>query len=534
MKKRFLPLCLGAVLMLSSCVAGSSSDSGSPAQKPTEIVVKDGYDRYDVADPNGKFLQGFGAQFDSHYFTSETSSMTETEFSELFRRCKEMNLQNIRTQIFPEWYERQNDNDDYGVFDFGAPGVDFESAEMKALYRVLDFCEENGVVVDLSFYGCNSIFSSIDGKVSGSWMGNKFVNHWITAPKLKNPDGSAFPGYEEFAESVYAGLKYLKETKGYTCIKEFSIYPEPNLSFVDERGVSTEDGGGWSYVAPGYVELCKIVDAKLKKEKIRDCAMFIGPADASTTLENYQRYTVELKGVFDKFMGSTYRFYNETDNKTFYDYASAVAGYAGEAGCDYGLSEFGTKSDTLTPDQTQAAIDCYERAVWIGRYAINFVNAGLTDMKLWILADVHYGSSMMPMGLWKFRDAGWEARPQYYTWSLIMKHTEVGAQIYPIKSDDPNVCVTAFNMPDGKWTYLLANDSDAVKKVAIVNAADIAPEGMDYYEVSEEALSQVNKKHVAPLGSVDYLIADNHVVYLELKPHSFVLLTDGDGYAASV
>lgn len=519
-----------AVLLFSACTGGGSSSKPDSSDSSSGTVIENGYDVYTVGDSNGKFLQGFGAQFDSHYFTSQTSDMTETEIAELFSRCKKMNLQNIRTQIFPEWYERANDNNDYNSFDYNSPNVDFNSAEMKALYRVLDFCEENGVIVDLSFYGCQSTFMSEDGKVSGSWLGNKYVNHWITAPRLKNDDGSEFHGYEEFAESVYAALNYLKKVKNYTCIKEFSIFPEPNLSFVDENGVSTEDGGGWSYVAPGFIELCKIVDAKLKKENIRDLAMFVGPADASTTLKNYRRYTVELKGVVDKYTGSTYRFYNDTDNKTISDYAEAVAGYAKDAGCDYGLSEFGTKSDTMTDREAQAAIDSFERAIWIGRYAINFVNAGLTDMKLWILADVHYGSSMMSMGLWKFRDNDWEARPQYYTWSLIMKYTEIGAEIYPVKSDDPSVCMTAFRMPDTKWSYLMVNDSDAVKKVAVVNCSSYAPSEMDYYEVSREVLDQINKKRVEPLGSADYLMAKKNVIYVDIKPHSFVLLSDSAGY----
>ena len=76
----------------------------------------------------------------------------------------------------------------------------------------------------------------------------------------------------------------------------------------------------------------------------------------------------------------------------------------------------------------------------------------------------------------------------------------------------------------------MVNDSDSVKKVAIVNHSSYAPSEMDYYEVSREVLDQVNKKRVEPLGSADYLMAKKNVIYVDIKPHSFVLLSDSAGY----
>ena len=90
--------------------------------------------------------------------------------------------------------------------------------------------------------------------------------------------------------------------------------------------------------------------------------------------------------------------------------------------------------------------------------------------------------------------------------------------------------MTAFRMPDTKWSYLMVNDSDAVKKGAVVPGSSYAPSDMDYYEVSREVLDQINKKRVEPLGSADYLLAKKNVIYVDIKPHSFVLLSDSAGY----
>jgi hypothetical protein len=226
--------------------------------------------------------------------------------------------------------------------------------------------------------------------------------------------------------------------------------------------------------------------------------------------------------------GSTYRWKNNASNTDIYNFADAFINCADKVGLDWGLSEFGTETYENDPDGSkhQAAIDSYDRAVWLGRYMINFINAGCTDMKLWILADVNYGSNyLMSSGLWQFRDKGWAARPQYYTWSLIMKYTEIGSDIYPIMSEDGDVCMVAFRLPDGNWSYMMANMATTEKQVAIVNNNEDAPDEMDYYEVSYEVISSLDPVNVRPLGSIDCLFKEKGAINLTLKPNSFILLS---------
>jgi len=90
--------------------------------------------------------EGYGCQIDTHVFYNH---YTEEMFAEWLRRIDAMRLQSVRTQVFPEWYEWKQ----------GCRNFDTE--EMRSLYRLLDLCEARGIKVDLSFYGCCRIFRSI-------------------------------------------------------------------------------------------------------------------------------------------------------------------------------------------------------------------------------------------------------------------------------------------------------------------------------------------------------------------------------------
>ena len=521
--KKILSLVLSGLFCLTAvgCNVGGTGESESSLSAPNsveEVTIPTGYTRYDVGEWNNRTLLGFGGQLDTHIYKGDFANFdgfSEDELTELYKRCKEMNLQNIRTQIFPEWYERANDNGDYNSFDYNGTGVDFNSIEMQQLYRLLDFCEENNVSVDLSFYGCCAIYASQDGKINGSWLGAKFTNSWTTAPKTVDENGNPFPGYEEYAESVYGCLNYILNVKNYTCVNEFSIYPEPNLSFVQGDGTNS---------FTGFIKLCKMVDAKLKAEGIRDQIEFSGPADASTTVANYYKYLSELDGVLDRATVSTYRFEETTSNSIFYDYASAMVEGCDEFDVPWGLAEFGTVNTYEGDEEYYIHMDSYNRAMFMARYMINLFNAGCTNMKVWTLNDVNYGGYVMAMGLWKFRDENWEARPAYYSWSLITKYTDKGAKIYPITSKDENVCMIAFELPDGSWSYMMANDSTDAKKVSIVNAAKNTPDEMSLYLVSESNIPVT--REVKPLTSLLTLEKEDGAYNVEIPANSFIVISD--------
>jgi hypothetical protein len=90
---------------------------------------------------------------------------------------------------------------------------DWDNEEMKALYKILDWCQENGADVLLQQMWHYTDWNSIPG-----------VHPLISAPK----------NLDDFASGIATLLEHLYYIKGYTCIKYFGMTNEP-------------PGGTWGY-----------------------------------------------------------------------------------------------------------------------------------------------------------------------------------------------------------------------------------------------------------------------------------------------
>lgn len=509
-----------AASLLCGCGGGdSASGKGESVSVKEDIIldiapeIPEGYLPLNVGAPSGYVTEGYGCQVDTHMFkTAYNNFYGEEEMKEWLARIDDMELQSIRTQIFPEWYERKNDNGDCGSFDAGSANVDFDSIEMQQLCRLLDICEERNIKVDLSFYGCCATFESQDGKIKGSWLANSYKNNWITAPKLRDENGNPFDGYGEFAEAVWAGLDYLVNRKKYTCIYVFSIFPEPNISFPDENGVSDD---------AEYVRLCRIVKDKLVKENLWDKVTMAGPGDCANDLDKYKNYIGNLKGVFGANTSSVYKFNDESTNAEMYEYALANVEACREVGCTWGVCESG--SNRFVDAANQSDVDTYNRGVFLARTVVNYTNAGCTNIKYWVLNDVNYGGYIMRLGLWKEIGEKYnaEARPQFYAWSLVTKYAEAGSAIYPVVSSDPDVCMTAYRLPGGGWTYLIANSGRTTKKICVTSLHSTAQENMNLYVMSGTTLPDDNRT----IRSEKQIAMQNGALALTLRSNSVTVLS---------
>jgi hypothetical protein len=83
---------------------------------------------------------------------------------------------------------------------------DWDNEEMKALYKILDWCEENHADVFLQQMWHYVEWNSLPG-----------VHPLISAPK----------SLDDFAEGIATLIEYLVNDKGYTCIKYFCMTNEP-------------------------------------------------------------------------------------------------------------------------------------------------------------------------------------------------------------------------------------------------------------------------------------------------------------------
>ncbi len=485
--------------------------------------VSSGYTRYDVGTANARKTEGFGTQFDT-CIVEKQNGLNEEEWQLQVNALKKMNLQNVRVRFYPEMYERGNDNNDPYSFDYSSANVDFDSIEMNHLYKLLDVFEENGVKVDLSWYGCRTTFNSEDGKVDGSWLGGTLRennSNWMVAPnKGSNPN-------EEFAESVAACLNYLINVKGYTCVNEYSIFPEPD--------------GLYKLTTANYVAISDSIENRLTSMGIADKMLFSGPASMDIAAEKYnnsaatwgntaaefdskylQQFVSGGESVFEKVTVSAYPFTNQTSNAQMLQTAQKYVAVCNKYNLSWGIAECGTS--TATSNVSNEDADKYDRAMFMARFFINLVNAGCTNIKYFVFSDCGYDSTLNQLGLFYFRNKNFAPKPVWYTWSLICRYTDIGSEVYPITSVDSDVCITALKLPDGSWTYVAANTAAEAKKVAIVNGRADRARSMNLYEVRPSTVGGSELKVVSAKstvstqsGKAEFSIPANSVVVLSNK-----------------
>lgn len=510
---------MGAVLAFSALGGcGGKSDNAEPPAPPKTAItvteVQEGYTRYDVKEGTRK-TEGFGAQFDT-CILERLNGITEEEWQVQVDALEEMQLQSVRIRFYPEMYERGNDNSDPASFDFDSPNVDFASTEMGYLYRLLDVFEKNNVKVDLSWYGCRTTFASEDGKVKGSWLGGTFgengINGWMTRPTLtEHPD-------EEFAESVAACLHYLINVKKYTCLYEYSLFPEPEGIF------------GHGNTAQ-YVRICNLVKERLRTYDLQDKILFSGPADYNNDAAYYDTAYLS-KQKFDKATSSVYAFKDESTNRAMLDFAQKYVSVCDKYGISWGVAETGTSNFKTAVSNYDS--ETYERAHLMARQAICFMNGGCTNIKYFVFSECYYDGVLNELGMFTFRDddhdgISWKAKPVWYSWAMLCKYSQFGSTIFPVtdayaEGESDDVCIAALKLPDGSWTYFAANNGGAAKKIALVNGRADRPDSMAYIRLTGSTVPASGERKV-PLPSSAVQTGDG-VAYFNLPAKSFVVLSD--------
>jgi hypothetical protein len=122
-------------------------------------------------------------------------------WQQLLRHAEWLGLNFIRVELSQRMYEPERLK------------FDWENEEMQALYRILDWCEKNSVDVFLQQMWANVEWNAFPG-----------VHPLLSSPK----------SLDDFTHGIATLIKYLTETRKYTCIKYFCMINEP-------------PGGPWGY-----------------------------------------------------------------------------------------------------------------------------------------------------------------------------------------------------------------------------------------------------------------------------------------------
>jgi len=443
---------------------------------------------------NTDLLHGIGVEWDAYFWMifNTRRGVGEEDWELILRRTKEMGIHRIRVMFLPERIEPRNDNDDPDVINWDRFAMNSEY--MKSLKRQLDFIQEQGIKVNITYWNA----------VNTTWLGYN-INGWATAPN----------DIYEYAENVSALLQHLIIDEGYTCIDEITLFNEPNHGFLNEHGVVDFDY---------YVEMVKAVDERLKRDGLRD-KIKICVSDDAQDLNWYRRSVEALHEIGDIFTSHTYKYEISTPvfeinnwAKTSYNIKQRVA-----PDKPFYITEFGTQ--TIDAYNTRD-IGGYDRALFLPKFAINTLNGGAAGLLHWVLYDQYYyegtaANAKMKWGLWGFKDEDWKVRPSYFSWSLLTKHTRVGSEIYMTESDDGNVSAVALKTPEGKWTYMVVNTGKTTKKFTVNNPQKINTE-LKKYIFSENSLPKDDKL----IESYETLNSEKGILEGIIGPESFIVLTD--------
>ena len=107
------------ILAVALCIVVCFSVASCKKDEEEKVVIPEGYTQMTVGEGSGIITEGYGTQIDTHIYKAY-NAMNEEELNEFYSRVKEINIQSIRTQVFPEWFERGNDNSDYNSFDYNS------------------------------------------------------------------------------------------------------------------------------------------------------------------------------------------------------------------------------------------------------------------------------------------------------------------------------------------------------------------------------------------------------------------------------
>ena len=477
-------------------------DNVSLREVTEEPAVSTTYDLTLSGTANRHTVDALGCEWDPKLLlpVNRNHGITDEDLDFIKDRMQTMGLQAVRMMVTPDWFEKTNDNDDPFLAD--PSGFDMKTDEMRCLFAYLKVCNELGVRVTLTWWGAPA----------GHWLACENIGDWIGAPN--NAD--------EMAENISYLLQYVRETLGYSCIKELIIQNEPSYSFRTNGGAVDFDL---------YVTCYKTMRQRLNDMGMEDIVL-VG-SDDSQSYGWYCQAVEALKDVCGKFDSHNYAWsydmpYLDLQVQGFVSSRTALAG-----DIPFYLGEFGDGSTVGA--YFAASTETYGRGLYVASTVVNAFKAGAAGASYWPLHDVYYyqgsvepgtgagdNGGLMGMGLIGYKkDGAWSFRPTYYAYGLLCTYMPYGSQVYNITGSTDNLVDTvAVKTPDGRWSLLAVNRSGAEQTLNISTGSAIGT-ALTRYLFTEGALPS-DGSMIAASGRVE---PTDGVYTVTVPAYSFAVLS---------
>jgi PKD repeat protein len=376
-----------------------------PPQGPVTLTVTDNV----VCDS----LIGIGAEDDGWFYNPENMAhgITDEDIALRESRIAWMNPDWVRMFM---WHYDWCPSGDWETFTF-------DSENMRSHYRTLDLYQRLGTRVNL------------------------------TGVEWGMPDAYRDP--EAFAHAVGELFEYLIRTRGYTCIADWTLTNEPNLSIAS-----------WGYTFADSVHLQQLVEAEFAQ---RGLAVNVVASDESGSPTWFQWAATDdaAFAVADLYASHTYM---KGDDRLLahYWYDDRLSLLASRSPRKpFTVTEFGFQ-DERSGVFANPLMETYPYAVWTIAFIAEGLNRGVAGFTIWAMHEVYYPGSdeIMNYALWDFKDADWRPRPVYHAVAQLTRLTESGQPVRECISSHPDYVIGA--VVGG--TLFWANRSDQPVEVEVV------------------------------------------------------------------
>jgi len=312
----------------------------------------------------------------------------------------------------------------------------WDNDEMKALYRILDYCERNKVDVFLT-------------QMWGSVMWNSYEG---VAPVQSAPKNMA-----DFAKGLGTLVEYLVKHKKYSCIKWLCLVNEPS--------------GDWAWWLGPDRKLASLAPAfKAVREELNKCGIAVqisGPdhnnlesrAVPGGTLEEVEPYlgaydAHSYSGPDPKAMASWTK-YAHSRSKPFFVTEMGNMSF-GCGGNNTGPRTYGAGLSVVETvlSGLNEGVDAFNR--W------SFTNRGDLDGQ-WQLIKTWNMTSKTFLGA-----AAIEPEPvPYYTFAMLTRFTAAHSAILSVTGEKTGLLLSALRSPKGNLTVIVLNQNKAGKGIAV-------------------------------------------------------------------
>ncbi len=326
-------------------------------------------------------LIGFGAEDDGWFYNQHNAERGVDEEGIAIREGRIRYMEPDWVRMF-FWYR------DWNPF-LDAKNYTWDSDNMRSHYRTLDLYQELGTRVTIAGV------------------------EWTYTEQWSNP--------KTLAKAIGDLLEHLIVTKGYTCIKDWTLSNEPNLFFHEGEEGTFER----------FVEIHKLVAADIKNRGLD--VNIVGSDDGDgydwfNACVNTSEYH-DLTAVY-----ASHTYFKPTELPFMKDFFSDRIALleANPPVRPFVMAEFGFADERMQPPSLNPLMEEYEYALLTMAAYMDGLNAGVAGFNIWCMQEVYYPGGQTPMnfGLWNFADRNWEIRPVFHTVATLARNTSAGDMVY--------------------------------------------------------------------------------------------------------